>query len=113
VKSEQIDDFEKELHQALQRRPAPPSLKRKVMERRGRQSAERRHSYWVVWQRVAAGLVLAAMLGVAMEWQLRRAEDRRKGEEARRQVMTALRIAGHALNEVNVRLTAHNRSGDE
>ena len=108
-----MDDFEKELQQALQRRPAPPNLKRKVMERRGLRTMERRHSYWVVGQRVAAGLVLAAMLGGAIEWQLRRAEERRQGEEARRQVMIALRITGHALNEVNARLSAHNRGGDE
>jgi hypothetical protein len=108
-----MDEFEKELQQALQRRPAPPSLKRKVMERRGRQSAERRHSHWIAWQRLAAGLVIAAILGGAMEWQWHRAEDRRRGEEARRQVMTALRITGRALNEVNERLTARSRSTDQ
>jgi hypothetical protein len=113
VELEPRDDFEKELEQALQRRPAPPSLKRKVMERRGQRSAERRHSQWVVWERLAAGLVLAAVLGGAVEWQVRRAEERREGEEARRQVMTALRITGHALNDLNMRLAAHNRSGDE
>ncbi len=108
-----MDEFEKELQQALQRRPAPPSLQGKVMERRGRQSAERRRSHWIVWQRLAAGLVLAAILGGAMEWQLHRAEDRRRGEEARRQVMTALRITGRALNEVNERLTARSRNADQ
>jgi hypothetical protein len=109
-----MDDFEKELQQALERRPAPPSLKRKVMERRGLATMERRHTYWVAWQRVAAGLLLACILGGAMEWQLRRSEERRRGEEARRQVMIALRVTGHALNEVNARLSAHNnRSGDE
>ena len=107
-----MDDFEKELEQALQRRPAPPSLKRKVMERRGLRTMERRHGHWLVWQRIAAGLVLTAMLGGAMEWKLRRAEEQRQGEEAHRQVMIALRITGHALNEVNEHLTAHDR-GDE
>jgi hypothetical protein len=108
-----MDDFEKELEQALQRRPAPPSLKRKVMERRGLQTMERRHSHWLIWQRVAAGLLLAATLGGAMEWKLRRAEEQRQGEEARKQVMIALRITGHALNEVNEHLAAHNRGGEE
>ena len=107
-----MDDFEKELKQALERRPAPPSLKRKVMERRGQQTQARRHSYWLVWQRVAAGLALAAVLGGAMQWQLRREEERRRGEEARRQVMIALRITGHALNEMNARL-AHTHGADE
>ena len=108
-----MDDFEKELQQALQRRPAPPSLKRKIVERRGLLSMERRHTHWVVWQRLAAGLLVAAMLAGGMEWKLRREEERRQGEEARRQVMIALRITGHALNEMNAQLNAHNRDGDE
>lgn len=110
MEPEHIDEFEKELQQVLQRRPAPPSLKRKVMARRGLEITERRHHYWVAWKRVAAGLVLAAMLGGAMEWQLQRAEDRRRGEEARRQVMTALRVTERALNEMNLRLAARNRN---
>ena len=109
---EKMDDFEKELQQALQRRPAPPSLKRKIMERRGVLSMERRHSHWLVWQRVAAGLLVAAALGGAVQWKVRRDEERRQGEAARRQVMIALRITGHALNEVNAKLNrAH--SADE
>ena len=107
-----MDDFEKELQQALERRPAPPSLKRRIIERRGLLTMERRHSYRVVWQRVAAGLLVAAMLGGAMEWRLHREQERRQGEEARRQVMTALRITGHALNEMNAQLN-RNHSGNE
>lgn len=113
MEPEHIDEFEKELRQALERRPAPPSLKRKVMERRGLQTTERRHYYRVAWQRVAAGLLLAATLGGLMQWQLQRAEDRRRGEEARRQVMTALRVTQRALNEMNLRLAAHSRNADQ
>ena len=107
-----MDDFEKELQQALQRRPAPPSLKRKIMERRGIVSVERRHAHWVVWQRVAAGLLIAVALGGVMQWKVRRDEERREGEEVRRQVMIALRVTGHALNEVNAQLN-RTRTGDE
>jgi hypothetical protein len=113
VEPDRIDEFEKELQQVLQRRPAPPSLKRKVMERRGLETTARRQHYWIAWQRVAAGLILAAMLGGLMEWHLQRAEDRRRGEEARRQVMTALRVTGRALNEMNLRLAARNRNADQ
>lgn len=109
---EDMENFEKELRQALERRPAPPSLKRKVMQRRGLRSVERRRSHSLMWQRLAASLVFAALLGGVLEWQLRRSEENRRGEEARRQVMTALRITGHALDEVNTRLAAHNR-GDQ
>jgi hypothetical protein len=108
-----MDDFERELRQALVRRPAPPSLKRKVMERRGQQTAQRRHARFVVWQALAASVMVAALLAGGMEWQLHRAEDRRRGEEARRQVIMALRITGHALNEVNLRLAAHDHDGDQ
>ena len=31
MEPEPIDEFERELHQAMERRPAPPSLKRRVM----------------------------------------------------------------------------------
>jgi hypothetical protein len=112
VEPEHIDEFEKELQQVLQRRPAPPSLKNKIMARRGVEITERRHHFWVTWQRVAAGVVLAAMLGGFMEWRLQRAEDRRRGEEARRQVMTALRVTERALNEMNQRLAALNHDAD-
>jgi hypothetical protein len=113
VEFEQMDDFEKELQQALERRPAPPGLKGKILQRRGLRTIERRHSFALIWQRVAAGLLVGAMLGGGLVWQMQRAEERRKGEEARRQVMIALRITGHALKEMNTRLAAHDRGGDE
>ena len=112
MNSEPMDEFEKELQQGLQRRPAPPSLKRRIMERRGLLTMERRYTHWLVWQRVAAGLLLAAALGGGMEWRLHRQEQKRQGEEARRQVMVALRITGHALNEVNEQLNRNRNAGE-
>ena len=41
MKLEQMDGFEKELQQALQRRPAPPGLKARVLQRRGLRTIER------------------------------------------------------------------------
>jgi hypothetical protein len=105
---EPIDDFERELQQAFERRPAPPSLKRKIMERRRFQRADRLHHRAVFWQRLAASVLLAGALGGAITW--RNAEQRRKGEAAREQVFTALRIANHALNEMNAQLAARNRN---
>ncbi len=101
-----MEDFERELRQALVRLPAPPSLKRKVLERRDRQRAgqTRLPALWL--ERVAAVLLLAALLGGALF--RHNAEQRRKGEAARQQVFTALRIAGHALDEMNTQLTARN-----
>jgi hypothetical protein len=101
-----MEDFERELHQALERRPAPPSLKRKLMETR---RSRRPHSHAVLWQRMAASLALAVALGGAVEWRHQQ-EERRQGEAARQQVLTALRITGHALNQMNAQLAAHRRT---
>jgi len=108
VEHEELDGFERELKQALERRPAPPSLKRRVMERR----AQRRQPQSMIWMRLAATLLIVAILGGGLRWGLQQREERRQGEEARRQVMTALRITGHALNQVSTKLAAHDRAGE-
>jgi transcriptional/translational regulatory protein YebC/TACO1 len=102
-----MDDFEQELRQAMLRRPAPPSLKRKILDRRKRRNTERIHARMVLWQRLAASIVIAAMAGGAYMWH--NAEQRRKGEEAKQQVMTAFRITGHALERMNQQLAERNR----
>jgi hypothetical protein len=102
-----LDDLERELRQAFERRPAPPSLKRKIMERRRRQNTERLHHRMVLWQRLAASVVLAGVVGGAFAWH--NVEERRKGEAAREQVLTALRIANHALYRMNAQLSAQDR----
>jgi hypothetical protein len=43
----------------------------------------------------------------------RKQEERRKGEAARLQVLTALRITGHALNHMNKQLAEHDRANQE
>lgn len=108
---EQMDDFEQELKQALERRPAPPSLKRRIMQQRSMRRTQRLRNHVVLWQRLAASVVLAALIGGVYTWH--EAGQRRKGEEARRQVMTALRITSHAINEVNSRLAAHDRDDQQ
>ena len=108
-----MEDFELELKQALERRPAPPSLKRRLMARRREQQEQRRRAHSIAWMRIAASLLDVALVGGAADWGVHRVEDRRKGEAARRQVMTALRITNHALNEVNTRLAAHDHGTGE
>ncbi len=102
---EPMEEFEQELRQALERRSAPASLKGRIMARR---SAQRPRSY--VWQRLAAAVLLAAVMGGAAGWDVHVREERRRGEAAREQVMTALRITGHALNHMNRQLAAHGRA---
>ncbi len=105
-----MDDFEQELRQAMERRPAPPGLKRKLMDQRSRRQTQRLWSRTILWQRLAAGLVLAAVLAGGVTW--RDYEARREGEAARDQVLTALRITSHALNQVNTQLTTAHRRAD-
>jgi hypothetical protein len=106
-----MEEFEQELRQAFERRPAPPSLKRKLMARRAeKRQTQQQHSHIQLWQRLAASLVLAALLGGAATWVRHDREERRKGEAARQQVLTALRITGHALDQMNTQLAAHDRT---
>ena len=104
---EQIDAFERELRQAMERRPAPPSLKRRILQQRSTRRTARVQGYTAWWQRIAASLLLAGVIAGGYGW--RQVEDRRKGEQAARQVLTALRITNHALNDMNRRLVARNR----
>lgn len=99
-----MNDFERELQQAFSRRPAPPSLKRRLLERRRVTPMQRP---FVTWQRLAASLALTAALAGGVEWRI--VQERRKEEAAREQVLTALRITSHALNEMNARLAARRR----
>ncbi len=108
--NEREDEFEQELRQAFERRPAPPRLKRRIMDEVRRRHEERRHSRLVWWPRIAATFVLLAVVAGVAIWH--RAEVRRRGEEARQQVLTAFRITTHALNEMNSKLSTRDRGQD-
>jgi hypothetical protein len=104
-----FDDFENELRDSLKREPAPANLKRKVME--GRQNrallhftrtSARQRSRMIWFERIAASLVLAGVAGGAVVGHY--AIERRKGEEAKQQVFTALRVTNHALQVMNEQL---------
>jgi len=112
VEFEPKDEFEQELRQAFERRPAPPGLKRRLQER-GLMGGQRRpemHRPFFTWQRLAASVALTAVLAGGVEWRI--VEERRKEELARQQVLTALRITSRALNRMNERLAAR-RGGQE
>lgn len=102
-----MDDFEQELKLAMERQPAPPGLKSRILRQRAQRTAERRRHHSMLWMRLAASLLVIAVLGGAADWSVHKADERRRGEEARRQVRMALRITGRELNQVHARLAAH------
>lgn len=107
--SEQDRAFERELRQVLERKPAPPSLKRRILLAREAQRTQKIRLRTVWWQRLAASVLIVGVIAGGFGW--RQVEERRKGEEAKQQVLTALRITNRALNDMNRRL--NERSRDE
>lgn len=105
---ESIDAFERELSEALTRRPAPPNFKRRILAERARRAAEAHSNHRVIWLRLAASLVLAAILGGLATWQWQRVQERRRAEAVRQQVFTALGITARALNKVQAQLESRN-----
>jgi len=100
-------DFELELRQAMERKPAPPSLKRRILQAQAARKTQKLHVQTVWWQRLAASVLILGVIAGGYSW--RQVEERRKGEEAKQQLMTALRITNRALNDMNRRLTVRNR----
>ena len=107
----QPTDFERELQQAFLRRPAPPGLKRRILNQRAQRRTAQMRGRVVLWQRLVAGFVLAAVVGGGFTW--RYVDERRKGEEAREQVLTALRITNRTLDQIQARLAARERAEHE
>jgi hypothetical protein len=105
---EKFDEFEQELKQAMERRPAPPGLKRRIMQQRSIRRKQRVHSYAIWWQRLAASVLIGAVIAGGIGW--RQIEQRRRGEEAKQQVLTALRITNQVLNNMNRKLVEHDRA---
>jgi hypothetical protein len=111
---QELAGFERELRQAMQRRTAPLGLKQRVLAQSRERRRTERSRLWML-QRLAASAVLAAAVGgFAGYYGLqheseRRAEQQRKGEEAREQVLTALRITNKTLNRVSDRLADDDR----
>ena len=102
----EIAEFERRLRFAMRRHEAPLGLKSRVLaQARARRQA--RHGRGWILQRIAASAVLAALFGGMAVYH--ETEERRKGEQAREQVMTALRITSKTLGRVNERLAENAR----
>jgi uncharacterized protein involved in tolerance to divalent cations len=105
------DAFEDKLREALVRRPAPPGLRQRVLETSSRRRIEQHHRRVVFWQRLAACMIVAVALGSFFTW--RHVQEQRRGEAAREEVLTALRITNHALEQIHARLAARDRADHE
>ena len=102
-----VDNVEKALRQALRSVDPPPGFADRVIQRaaRGTVRGSVGGRVWLGWA-TAAALVVGVSGGL---WY--RAEERRaQGEEARRQVLLSLRIAGAKLHEVQVKINHQGES---
>jgi hypothetical protein len=106
----ELEEFERKLRFAMQHRAAPLGLKQRVMARARERRQAQRGRWWMV-QRIAASVLLAAAFGgFAVYRQVEeRISEQKRGEEAREQVLTALRITNKALGRVNERLADGSR----
>jgi hypothetical protein len=68
----------------------------------------RQRSRMIWFERIAALLVLAGVAGGSIVGHY--AIERRKGEEAKQQVFTALRVTNHALQMMNEQLQRRDKS---
>jgi hypothetical protein len=107
---QELEEFERKLRFAMQHRAAPLGLKQRVLARARERRQAQRGRWWMV-QRIAASVVLAAAFGgFAVYRQVEeRISEQKRGEEAREQVLTALRITNKALGRVNERLADGSR----
>jgi uncharacterized protein HemX len=107
-----MSQFDRDLRESLRRREPPPGFAEKVlsMSRTSRES-ETRHTARP-WLAAAAAVVLMIGGGIFIEQQRQQAEDEKAKEQAKEQLMVALRITGSKLRNVQERLsTIQQRAG--
>jgi len=103
-------DLERRLRHAMQRKPAPVGLKQRVLAT-ARERRQHRHGRIWIFQRLAATAVLAAAFGGFAAYRQHEEHEKevQRGEEATRQVLTALRITNKTLDRVSTRLAENSR----
>ena len=103
-------EFESMLRRALHHRPAPLGLKQRVLST-ARERRQHQHGRAWIFQRLAATAVLAAAFAGFASYRQHEERQRelQRGEEARQQVLTALRITNKALDRVSTRLAENSR----
>jgi hypothetical protein len=84
-------NLDNDLKRALRRQGPPAGFAERVMQRIERGEAPKRPTWW---RAAAASFTLAAMLG---GYATHRVAEHRRGERAKEQVLTAMRIAGEKM----------------
>jgi len=102
LNEQELQEFERKLRTAMSRRAAPLGLKTRVLAQAHERRQGQRRRWWMI-ERIAATVLLAAAVGGFVEY--RHLEEVRKGEAAKEQVLTALRITGRTMGRVQERLS--------
>ena len=113
---DRMDEFEKELRDHLQARPAPAGFTDRVMRRID--GSKPRRTWTFLWQPAWRWAAVAILLAITALGSLEHERQQRiAGERARQQVLLALRITGTTLNQVQQKVnqdqsdTGHQQHG--
>lgn len=99
-------DLERDLRNALERKPAPAGFTARVMdalEQDGARPQPDPRFLGMRWRAVAAAALLTVTLG---GWAAHQVQQRREAERAKEEVLFALRITSEKLNQARTQLDA-------
>jgi len=97
-----MNQVERDLHEALRRKAAPPGFAERVLARAEHSRAPGHYWGWLA----AAALVLLMIGGIAV---LREQRREAEGERAKKQLMVGLQITGSKLRDIQERLATIQR----
>ena len=95
-----MQEFEEQLREALARQDPPAGFSERVIAAATAESESDPGAGWPAWV-AAAGIVIMLAAGLIGD---RGRQERAQGEQAKREVLLALRLSGAALGEVEERL---------
>ncbi len=101
-----MDDFERQLKQALERKEPPPWLEGRVLAAAAVEPVRPRRlwsSFW--WTRWATVALAAVLLVTGLQWQRER-QQQIAGERAKAQLELALKITSAKLHKIESKLQA-------
>jgi hypothetical protein len=100
-----MDDFERQLKQALERKDAPPWLEARILNAAAAEPAPRPRRSWtgLWWTRWATAALAVMLLVSGVAWQRER-EERAAGREAKAQLELALKITRAKLGKIESKL---------